>query len=31
MLANLQHSRSFLYLEWLDREEREMDWRDVVT
>ena len=30
MLANLLHSRSFLYLEWLDRHEREMDWRNVV-
>lgn len=31
MLANLQHSRSFLYLEWLDREEREIDWSGVVS
>lgn len=25
MLTNLQYSRSFLFHEWLDREEREMD------
>lgn len=31
MLANLQNSKSFLFLEWLDRVEREMDWRNVVT
>lgn len=31
MLANLLHSRSFLFLEWLDREEREMDWRGIVS
>lgn len=31
ILADLQHSKSFLFLEWLDREEREMDWRNVVS
>ena len=31
MLTNLQNSRSFLFLEWLDREEREMDWRGIVS
>lgn len=31
MLTNLQNSRSFLFFEWLDRHEREMDWRDVVS
>lgn len=29
MLADLQHSKSFLFLEWLDRAERETNWRDV--
>jgi hypothetical protein len=31
MLTDLQHSRSLLFLEWLDREEREIDWRNVIS
>lgn len=31
MLTNLQYSRSFLFHEWLDREERETDWRNVIN
>jgi hypothetical protein len=31
MLTNLQNSRSFLFLEWLDRAEGELDYRDVVS
>lgn len=29
MLTKLQNERQFLFLEWLDREEKETDWRDV--
>lgn len=31
MLNKLQNERQFLFLEWLDRQEREIDWRDVVS
>ena len=31
MLNKLQNERQFLLLEWLDRNEREMDWGSVVT
>jgi hypothetical protein len=30
ILTDIQYSRSLLFLEWLDREEREIDWRNVV-
>ena len=31
MLNKLQNERQFLLLEWLDRNEREIDWRNAVT
>ena len=31
MLTKLQNERQFLFLEWLDRAERETDWIDVVS
>lgn len=31
MLGKLQNERQFLLFEWLDRKERETDWRNVVA
>ena len=31
MLAKLQNEKRFLFLEWLDRAERETDWRKIIN
>ena len=31
MLTKLQNERQFLFFEWLDRAERETDWRNIIN